>query len=318
MLIPIGLSYNLRWTGPGQLTGPDAAGRYSFSGTVALEGTAMRLEQVRQSPPVTVDLFAIPKGWRGETALAGPLKPLGSFPLPANLAAGETVAVNIPFDLPAGVEAGEVAAVIDTALAARLQAGAVGAMAHRLIGDPTGPFRPATSTETSFADNVAFVDLPDRPVNLRVSLQAPGAVACALGQKVSVTVSFTNQSDRAIGKVPWALTATSAARSLTVGKGALTLPPGVTSRTVSVPITECGVDLTLTATVNLPQPGVVAETDADDNTATAVLTVDAQAASGGEGGSSMTVIVPADCQPNPDPSSRQPCLNYPNLLIPGW
>lgn len=61
------------------------------------------------------------------------------------------------------------------------------------------------------------------------------------------------------------------------------------------------------------------EPDYSNNTATRNVQVDAEPSVPLEirsGGGTSSIIVPDDCVVNPDPTSRQPCVNYPNLILP--
>jgi hypothetical protein len=183
---------------------------------------------------------------------------------------------------------------------------------------PEGP-------EAAMADNLLMVPVRiEQVVDLSViSLRAPGAVACQLGSSITATWVVRNPSGRTLKGVPFALWMTSSKLGYPVKSvsGVLDLPPGDTPFTGPVSLGYCGDSVALRIEVNLgPEPRPVREPDFANNVMGWALTVAGQAegpAIRSMGGGGVDVlIVPDDCVSNPDLTSRQPCLNYPNLIMP--
>jgi hypothetical protein len=174
------------------------------------------------------------------------------------------------------------------------------------------------------ADNQLSVPVQiEQAVDLSVvSLWAPGQVACRIGQSITATWVIRNPSGRTLQRVPFSLWMTSSKMGDRVAAvaGVLDLPPGDTPFSGPVSLGPCGDRVSLRLEVNLgPEPRPVREPDFGNNGAGTSLTVEPQAVEplpGFVGGGVSHLIVPSDCQSNPDWSSRQPCLNYPNLIVP--
>lgn len=176
----------------------------------------------------------------------------------------------------------------------------------------------------AMADNLltAPVDI-EQSVDLSVrSLWLPGDLSCDPAGAFEASWVLHNPSGRTVKGVPYKVSLTHTGRGETydVAWGSRDLPPGDTP--VSMTIARIGCDTYLRVRVELnlgPEPRPVREPDYSNNAATRDVQVAAQQSPQWRpqtGSGTSVIIVPDDCQSNPDPTSRQPCLNYPNLNMP--
>ncbi|HWI51366.1 MAG TPA: hypothetical protein VNT01_04415 [Symbiobacteriaceae bacterium] len=171
-------------------------------------------------------------------------------------------------------------------------------------------------------DNVLTVPVAiEQAVDLSVhSLRGPGTVACDTAGGFNASFMINNPSGRTLKGVPYALKVTSGKTGIEriFKRGVIDLAPGDTPVSAKVGLTGCGDTLSLRAEANLgPEPRPVKEPDYSNNAATASVWVEEYVAPDIDfsTGSGNQIIVPADCVSNPDLTSIQPCLNYPNLII---
>jgi hypothetical protein len=140
-------------------------------------------------------------------------------------------------------------------------------------------------------------------LDLAVTLTAPSTLPCSPGAQATVTFTATQETVATV-KVTFG--------STTLLSGALKVK-GSATRTLNLLVTGCDKTLTLTAQISSPTP----EPNLANNQATAQITIGPPGAPGGvQGGDQKAFYVPADCQVNPDWTSHQPCLNYPDLIVP--
>jgi len=172
-------------------------------------------------------------------------------------------------------------------------------------------------------DNVLTVPVAiEQVVDLSVhTLRSPGTVSCDTAGGFNASFMINNPSGRTLKGVPYALKVTSGKTGTEriFRRGAIDLGPGDTPVSAKVGLTGCGDTLALRAEANLgPEPRPVREPDYSNNAAEASVRVDEYVAPDIDfsTGNGDQIIVPADCVSNPDLTSIQPCLNYPNLLIP--
>ncbi|HYF78510.1 MAG TPA: hypothetical protein VD973_15335, partial [Symbiobacteriaceae bacterium] len=174
------------------------------------------------------------------------------------------------------------------------------------------------SQAKAYEDNKVWIEYRKQDLtNVRVQVEAPAAVEWEPEASYTATFRITNEGQSPVTVVTTAdLASNTGSLSARLMTATLTLAPGETAvRTRSVPLAMCGETNTVTATVN-PEPRAFAETTFADNQATARTTASACGEGAGhDSGRTMTVIVPADCIPNPDMESPRPCLNY-DLTIP--
>jgi hypothetical protein len=174
--------------------------------------------------------------------------------------------------------------------------------------------------ETNWADNRTEIGIPVvGSANLKLTVDAPATVPFAPGSTYTATFHVTNEGTTEV-TVPLAVTArASSGTAWSLGTRPVTIGPGETvTQTRKVSILGCGDTVTVTGTLN-PEPRTLDEPSYEDNSAAAATKVgacdappDLGAFSGGDGD---TIIVPANCVPNPDITSDHPCVNYPNLTI---
>ncbi|HYF77086.1 MAG TPA: hypothetical protein VD973_08150 [Symbiobacteriaceae bacterium] len=170
----------------------------------------------------------------------------------------------------------------------------------------------------AYANNVGETLLIPGEVDLEVvSLSAPALSAPAQvawdpdGEYRIAWVVRNNGVTEVTGRRTVTLGGTQALRA-----GTVTLGPGE-SRTEEyrVPLMECGAQQRVA--VAIASAGDETDSNPANNAASRTTAVGdcPEAEAGSAPGWSMTIIVPADCEPNPDPLSDQVCLNYPQLRV---
>ncbi|HYF80797.1 MAG TPA: hypothetical protein VD973_27110 [Symbiobacteriaceae bacterium] len=172
-------------------------------------------------------------------------------------------------------------------------------------------------------NNIQTVGLK-RPVLPDLALSNPGApgyVACSPGGSYTVTWTLSNDGPAAV--------TTNFSVSVTTGKtgawiarqGAVTAQPGAQQMSAVISTGYC--DDISAVTIDLNPNRSPAERTYSNNRLDLSTTIGASAAQPplqtqpGNGGRTETLIVPDDCDRNPDLTSMYPCLNYPNLYFPG-
>lgn len=110
-----------------------------------------------------------------------------------------------------------------------------------------------------------------------------------------------------------------ASRTWTPRQGSFSYAPGDTWEEARVSIGRGDRDYIVRVEVNPDR--TIAESTYENNAGTAITRLGAEPVSGAgdwAAGESQTLIVPPDCDPNPDRTSPQPCLNYPEVVAPWY
>lgn len=336
--IPVDRTYNLRWTDPNPAPTQvwQDGESVTLSGNVLLDDTTFTLGALRKGG-VDVTWFMVPKDWDYKSP---PVHVWRGAPaaLPGTLKPGDTVPVQLSFQFGAGdPDAGMIYGVIDSHCLSVDSTRHAGRLAAALLGS-NGPCPAGQTAEEVLTAaggnglNDNFLHIPfqrQAPPDLTVSLQAPSDPQDFVpGNFVTVTWTITNQGGATPAgvSIPYRATLTDT-HGQTVPIAGGTVPPMGKGESRSgqfpVPLLRCDDTLTVRMEVNPAADNgqrAVAEADTSNNAGTATITVNpCQAAppQQGQGGGSITVIVPPDCVPNPDLTSDKPCLNY-DLRIPGW
>ncbi|HEY3366018.1 MAG TPA: hypothetical protein VGK74_13255, partial [Symbiobacteriaceae bacterium] len=315
--------YDLAWAGPT----PAELAALALDGTVKLEFAPGPLGSLRATPDFKVSWFLVPADWDAVKKPGGVVNLQQATSLPGTLTGSAPVSLKLDSLPPDG---GLLIGVIDAEGLARMGNLPEAIAARALLGaayDPKKAFTPPNVTEmvtrpdgTSGLTN-NFLTIPFKaPVDLAVAnLSAPAAVACPDNRPpFPVTWVIRNRSTRTVSGIPYEIRVTDGLGTRPFARTG-TFPPGDTPGSMNVPLRTCGGVYTVTVRVNLPEPGAVKETDYGNNSASATTAVDEAAvvdAASPAGGRDDVIIVPDDCQANPDATSRQPCLNYPHLIIP--
>jgi hypothetical protein len=162
----------------------------------------------------------------------------------------------------------------------------------------------------------------DQAVDIAVKeLRVPPKVACERTEKFPYSFVTHNPSSREL-KVPFKVTVSGRRSGSTrdLYWGTMLLKPGDNTTESFFQLDDCDDVMTLRVAVNLgPEPRPVPEPDYSNNARQATVTIPPYQVTlpTMEAGKSRTIIVPADCQVNPDITSKYPCLNYPDLRHPG-
>lgn len=210
----------------------------------------------------------------------------------------------ISYTLPANLGPGKVVGVINPGAVAEkgLPESAMILAAHT---PPPPVTAKGVEPEAYLANNVIEGAISGAP-DLAVTLQASPTYDC-LGDKTA-TVTFQSAA-------PLTVKATVRVRlgTKTLLSGTLNLSPGATKKALTLAGLRCGSSATLEATIAHADP-TLQEQDLTNNQASATVQVSGAQSASGDG--PEVIMVPEDCEVNPDWTSDQPCLNYPGLRIP--
>ncbi|HYG60780.1 MAG TPA: hypothetical protein VD902_22110, partial [Symbiobacteriaceae bacterium] len=174
--------------------------------------------------------------------------------------------------------------------------------------------------ETRWDDNTTVLDVETRAsVDLEVvRVQAPGTLAYDPDGEYQVTWQIRNNSPVTVKATRTVSMVSDHAGALPDLYAVITLGPDESvTQSTRVPIVACGDRMRVTVRVTAAQGYTEENLGNNVRQATTVITGDCGGGPGGGGDGTMTVMVPADCVPNPDPESNRPCTNY-DLTIPDW
>lgn len=149
---------------------------------------------------------------------------------------------------------------------------------------------------------------------------APGHVACTPGGSYTVTWTLTNDGPTAITTNYSVSVATGKTGAWVAQQGMVTAQPGASPMSAIISTGYCS-DFS-EVTIDMNPSRSPAERTYSNNSLVLSTTIGASAPPpppppGLNGGGTETLIVPDDCEANPDPTSMYPCSNYPNLYFPG-
>ncbi len=171
----------------------------------------------------------------------------------------------------------------------------------------------------AYANNITATAVVGAQLDLKVTrIDVPASLTCTEGDAYTARWVIHNSGSSPVTVRRRASVTTGRSGGWSLGERTLTLQPGANEETVSVAIIRCDDLSTVRVEIN-PEPRAVQEVRYDNN-ALERQTLLAPASDDADlptfrTGSGKTIIVPSDCEPNPDATSTQPCLNYPYLRI---